>query len=91
MMVDVSTEALQLHLRSLHDHCLTNLLAGLEAMSRGDLTVRAFCRTTPIETRADDPETQELIDLFNSTLRQTHAVLNAYNRAGETLRAASTS
>ena len=85
---DPSAEALRLRLRSLHDHCLTNLLAGLEAMSRGDLTVRAYPRTTPIETRSDDPETQELIDLFNATLAQTQSALEAYNRVGEMLRVA---
>ena len=87
MLIDVSTEALQMHLRSLHDHCLTNLVAGLQAMCCGDLSVRAYPRTAPIVTRSDDPETQELIDLFNATLDRAHSALEAYNCVGDKLRA----
>jgi methyl-accepting chemotaxis protein len=65
---DPASRELRLRLRSLHDHCLTNLVAGLDAMNRGDLTVRVDARTTPIESRSDDPGTQELIELFNSML-----------------------
>ncbi len=41
-------------LRSLHDHCLSGLVAGLEAMEQGDLTVAVAPRTQPIDptTRA---------------------------------------
>jgi methyl-accepting chemotaxis protein len=85
---DPSAEALRLRLRSMHDHCLTNLLAGLEAMSRGDLTVRAYPRTTPIEMRSDNPETQELVDLFNAMLGQAQSALETYNLVGEKLRGA---
>jgi hypothetical protein len=36
---DASLTEVKQRLRSLHDHCLTNLAAALDAMSTGDLTV----------------------------------------------------
>ena len=39
-------------------------------MRAGDLTVHVTARTTTIDARAADPETQELVDLFNSMLAQ---------------------
>lgn len=36
---DPSSQELKARLRSLHDHCLTELAAALEAMRMGDLTV----------------------------------------------------
>jgi methyl-accepting chemotaxis protein len=85
---DPASRELRLRLRSLHDHCLTNLVAGLDAMNRGDLTVRVDARTTPIDSRSDDPGTQELIELFNSMLGKAQAALEGYNGVRETLRAA---
>lgn len=85
---DPCAEALRLHLRSLHDHCLTNLAAGLEAMSHGDMSVRAFARTAPIEMPCETPEAQELVDLLNAMVNQAQTALEAYNRVGERLRGA---
>ena len=85
---DPTAQELKLRLRSLHDHCLTNLVGGLDAMNQGDLTVRVDPRTTPIESRAADPETQELVDLFNSMLAKAQTALEGYNGVRETMRAA---
>jgi len=84
----VAAEELRARLRSMHDHCLTNLLAGLDAMSNGDLTVRVDPATKPITTRSDNPETQELVDLFNSMLDKAQAALVGYNSVRETMRSA---
>jgi len=72
----------------MHDHCLTNLLAGLDAMNQGDLTVRVDPATEPITTRSDNPETQALVDLFNSMLDKAQAALAGYNSVRETMRSA---
>ena len=79
---------LRARLRSLHDHCLTNLVAGLDAMNRGDLTVHVAPATKPITTRSEDPETQELVDLFNSMLAKAQTALEGYNGVRETMRSA---
>src|SRR6478736_266189 len=86
--VDPAAGELRSRLRSLHDHCLTNLVAGLDAMSRGDLTVQVDPATTPISARSEDPETQELIELFNSMLAKTQTALAGYNSVRETMRTA---
>ncbi|WP_170178776.1 methyl-accepting chemotaxis protein [Solirubrobacter pauli] len=85
---DVAADELRARLRSLHDHCLTNLLAGLDAMNQGDLTVRVDPATKPIATRSDNPETQELVELFNSMLEKAQAALVGYNSVRETMRSA---
>ncbi|WP_270024724.1 methyl-accepting chemotaxis protein [Solirubrobacter phytolaccae] len=85
---DAAAEELRARLRSMHDHCLTNLLAGLDAMNQGDLTVRVDPATKPITTRSDNPETQELVDLFNSMLDKAQAALVGYNSVRETMRSA---
>ena len=85
---DPAAGELRSRLRSLHDHCLTNLVSGLDAMSRGDLTVRVDPATKPITTRSEDPETQELIELFNSMLTKAQTALEGYNSVRETMRSA---
>jgi methyl-accepting chemotaxis protein len=85
---DVAADELRGRLRSLHDHCLTNLVAGLDAMNRGDLTYAVAPATTPITTRSENPETQELVDLFNSMLEKAQTALDGYNGVRETMRAA---
>jgi methyl-accepting chemotaxis protein len=85
---DPAAAELRARLRSLHDHCLTNLLAGLDAMNQGDLTVHVAPATRPIAARSDDADTQELIELFNSMLAKAQAALEGYNSVRETLRAA---
>jgi methyl-accepting chemotaxis protein len=79
---------LRSRLQSLHDNCLTNLVAGLDAMNRGDLTVHVAPATQPIATRSENPETQELVALFNSMLAKAQTALEGYNGVRETMRSA---
>ncbi len=85
---DPAARELRERLHSLHDHCLTNLVAGLDAMTRGDLTVHVAPATKPITTDAADAETQELVELFNSMLAKAQIALEGYNSVRETMRAA---
>jgi methyl-accepting chemotaxis protein len=75
-------------LTSLHDNCLTNLVAGLDAMRSGDLTVAVTPVTTPIAIGSEDPALQALVDLFNSMLDKAQAALEGYNDVRETQRRA---
>jgi methyl-accepting chemotaxis protein len=85
---DLAREQLQLRLRSLDANCLTGLVAGLEAMQHGDLTVRVEPVTRPIEEVSADPATQDLIELFNSMLAKAQTALERYNAVREELRGA---
>ena len=85
---DAAAEELRSRLRSMHDHCLTNLVAGLDAMNRGDLTYHVAPATQPISSRSENPETQELVDLFNSMLAKAQTALEGYNGVRETMRSA---
>ncbi|MGA9859998.1 MAG: methyl-accepting chemotaxis protein [Solirubrobacteraceae bacterium] len=80
---DEGARALSVQLRarmgSLHDNCLTHLSEGLEAVRDGDLTQVLTPDTEPITTRSDDPELQELVDLFNRMLDKTQTAITAYN------------
>src|SRR5262245_33946100 len=75
-------------LTSLHDNCLTNLVAGLEAMRGGDLTVEVLPVTSPIAGHSDDPALQRLVELFNSMLAKAQTALEGYNDVRETQRRA---
>ena len=75
-------------LQSLHDNCLTGLVAGLEAMRSGDLTVRVDPVTTPVDGVSADPAVQAQVELFNSMLTKAQAALEGYNAVREELRAA---
>jgi methyl-accepting chemotaxis protein len=85
---DPAAAELRTRLRSMHDHCFTNLVAGLDAMGRGDLTYAVAPATKPITTRSENPETQELVDLFNSMLSKAQTALEGYNSVRETMRSA---
>jgi methyl-accepting chemotaxis protein len=85
---DPAATELRARLRSLHDHCLTNLVAGLDAMAQGDLTVQVAPATEPIAAKSESAETQELIELFNSMLTKAQAALARYDEVRETLRGA---
>ncbi len=74
-------------LRSLNDHCLTNLEAGVVAMQNGDLTVQVDPKTTPIESTTGAP-IGELAETFNSMLGTAQSALVAYNATREELRGA---
>jgi methyl-accepting chemotaxis protein len=85
---DAVVQELTERLTSLHDNCLTNLVAGLDAMRDGDLTVAVAPVTTPIEARSDDPAVQALVELFNSMLAKAQTALEGYNAVRETQRRA---
>ena len=76
---DPVTAELKQRLTSLDANCLTNLQAGLEGMSHGDLTLAVTPVTTPIATRAASKDMQELVDLFNSMLGKAQGALEGYN------------
>jgi methyl-accepting chemotaxis protein len=79
-------EALRERLESLEAHCLTNLGAGLDAMTRGDLTVDVQPATTPLE-HFGDPTVDALVDVFNRMLGKAQSGLERYNTVREDLRA----
>ncbi len=79
-------EALRERLESLEAHCLTNLGAGLDAMTRGDLTVDVQPATTPLE-HFGDPTVDALVDVFNRMLGKAQSGLEGYNTVREDLRA----
>jgi methyl-accepting chemotaxis protein len=79
-------EALRERLESLEAHCLTNLGAGLDAMTRGDLTVDVQPATKPLE-HFGDPAIDALVDVFNRMLAKAQAGLQGYNTVREDLRA----
>src|SRR5215207_7965651 len=81
-------EQLRDGLRGLHEHCLTDLVGGLGAVARGDLTRMVAPRTTPITDGAQDPLVGELVGLFNAMLDTTQAALLAYEDVRAELRSA---
>ncbi|MGH2899725.1 MAG: hypothetical protein ACRDMZ_13715, partial [Solirubrobacteraceae bacterium] len=78
--------ALRERLESLEAHCLTNLGAGLDAMTRGDLTVDVKPVTSPLE-HCGDPQIDAIADVFNRMLEKAQAGLAGYNTVREDLRA----
>jgi methyl-accepting chemotaxis protein len=68
---------LHARMRSLHDHCLTNLNGGLAAMTAGDLTVEVVPVTTPVERPAGQ-SLGEFGELFNSMLLKAQGGLKLY-------------
>ena len=75
-------------LQSLHDNCLTDLVAGLQAMRAGDLTVRIDPAVAPVVAVADDPQLDRQVELVNSMLAKTQAALVEYDAVREQLRGA---
>jgi methyl-accepting chemotaxis protein len=75
-------------LHSLNDNCLTGLVAGLDAMRAGDLTVAVTPVTTPIDAHSEEPAIQALVELFNGMLTKAQTALDGYNEVRETQRRA---
>jgi methyl-accepting chemotaxis protein len=73
-------------LRSLDEHCLTDLNAGIQSMLDRDLTVRVTPQTTPIDHSSSDPEIRELIEIFNSMLARAQGTIEAYEGLRDRLR-----
>jgi methyl-accepting chemotaxis protein len=83
---EAGLEALRARLESLEAHCLTNLGAGLDAMTRGDLTVDVQPVTAPLEP-CGDPQIDAIAEVFNRMLTKAQAGLAGYNTVREDLRA----
>jgi methyl-accepting chemotaxis protein len=75
-------------LTSLDANCLTDLVHGLDAMQRGDLTAEIRPKTAPIDPAGATGETAELIALFNSMLAKAQIALAGYNAIRQQLRTA---
>ena len=75
-------------LHSLDENCLQNLVNGVTAATKGDLTVEVVPVTKPIDARCDDREFTELAQVFNSMLSKAQAALAGYNELREQLREA---
>ncbi|MGO9788427.1 MAG: HAMP domain-containing protein, partial [Solirubrobacteraceae bacterium] len=75
-------------LHSLDENCLQNLVNGVTAATKGDLTVEVIPVTRPIDARTSDPEFAELASVFNSMLSKAQAALAGYNELREQLREA---
>jgi methyl-accepting chemotaxis protein len=86
--VDPATAQLLARMRSLDEHCLTDLLGGLHAMQEGDLTVGVAPATQAVDAVSADPQVNELVALFNSMLDKAQAAIVGYNAVREELRAA---
>jgi methyl-accepting chemotaxis protein len=66
-------------LRSLRDHCLTDLQDGLNAMAgEGDLSCEVTPVTTPVDVRGGD-EIAALGEIFNDMLDHAQSTIVAYN------------
>ena len=76
---DASSQELKNRLRSMHDHCLTELAGALDAMCSGDLTVTVTPVTKPIDTGGVPEDQRELVELFNSMLGKAQTAIQSYN------------
>jgi methyl-accepting chemotaxis protein len=75
-------------LTSLDDHCLTDLVAGMDALNRGDLTFAVTPVTKPITDTDATGDVAELVALFNGMLDKAQTAIAGYNAFREELRAA---
>ncbi|MGZ4349206.1 MAG: methyl-accepting chemotaxis protein [Solirubrobacteraceae bacterium] len=85
---EASVEQVKAGLRSMHDHCLTNLGAGLRGIIEGDYTLEVQPATKPIDPASIDPSAVELVELFNSMLAKAQSAQGDYNALREELRSA---
>jgi methyl-accepting chemotaxis protein len=79
---------LKQRLTSLDEHCLTDLVAGMDALNGGDLTVEVMPVTRPITDANASGDVAELVALFNAMLDKAQAAIAGYNLFREQLRAA---
>ncbi len=75
-------------LHSLDENCLQNLVEGVSAATKGDLTVEVLPVTKPISAKCDDREYLALVEVFNSMLAKAQTALNGYNELRQQLRVA---
>lgn len=85
---DAVLRELVTRMESLEQHCLTDLLAGLDAMQNGDLTLEVRPATTHIDTSASTPEAEALVKVFNAMLTKAQAAIEGYNAVRERMRTA---
>ncbi len=71
-------EDLRVGMNSLHDHCLSNLNAGLASVAAGDLSIVVTPVTNPVERPAGE-SLGEFGELFNSMLAKAQGSLEGYN------------
>ncbi|HYB22590.1 MAG TPA: hypothetical protein VED41_02255, partial [Solirubrobacteraceae bacterium] len=79
-------DPLKERLESLEQHCLTDLLGGLEAMKAGDLTAEVLPATSALPMTGD-PDIDALSEVFNRMLAKAQNALSHYNEVREELRA----
>lgn len=75
---DPALVAVRDRLESLDGHCLTDLEAGLRAMTEGDLTREVHAVTEPIGLDPEDPFVADLVHLFDRMLGRVQASLASY-------------
>jgi len=85
---DDALSQLAARMDSLEQHCLTDLLAGLDAMRNGDLTVEVRPVTTTIDITSGNPQVQGLVTTFNAMLAKAQAAIEGYNVVRERMRLA---
>jgi methyl-accepting chemotaxis protein len=73
---------------SFRDHCLSGLVAGLQAMEQGDLTVAVTPQTRPIDPAGATGAERELVALFNAMLDKAQQALIGYEAVRERQRVA---
>jgi methyl-accepting chemotaxis protein len=82
--VTIPIKALSTRLTSIETNCVSELVTGLQAMERGDLTVKANATTTPIESPSED-EVGRMCTTFNSMLNKLHQTISAYEQTRASL------
>jgi hypothetical protein len=78
-------EELKCRLRSLDDNDLAGLVSGLNALGEDSAGVTVTPVTAQLDVSSDDPDAQELIDLFNHLLVRSHAVIKRYELLRQTI------
>jgi len=75
-------------MESLERNCLTDLLAGLDAMRAGDLTVEVRPVTEHLEPTSASPALRTATEVFNAMLTRAQAAIEGYNDVRERMRRA---
>ncbi len=80
--------ALKDRLTSLDANCLTDLVAGMDALNAGDLTLEVTPVTEPITDVHASGDVAELVALFNTMLDKAQTAIAGYNAFREQMRVA---
>ena len=76
-------DAVAERLDSLNEHCVADLVAGLEAFSKGDLTVGVTPVTTPIDDRCGREAVDAIAEKVNALIAKVQASVGAYGAVRE--------